>query len=483
MEHSNNDLLVESFLQTANKKRDKNAFLKDGRVITFGESERMLARIASGLKDVGVSHGDRVILCSENSVELAVAYYAVHCVGAVAVPVNPDASESSLTKILEDCDPHLLIVGSGCEGLNEQVTLKELSTEPNIEKKVLDPDCNPEDAADILYTTGTTGKQKGVVLSHKNIYAAATNINKVVENSPNDLELVPIPLSHSFGLGRLRCMAQTGNTMQLVSGARNVPLILKNLLEKKATGLSLVPIGFDILREMTGDKLGEASEHLRYIEIGSAPMKPSTRKWLTETLPNTRIYHHYGLTEASRTAFTKYHHGERAADVAGRPSPAAEVRVIDDDGDLLPRGEVGELVVNGDMVMEGYWKKPSLNEEVFTEHGLKTGDIGFINEKSQIELVGRKDTIVKVRGRKVSLRKIEKKANTFDGVKESVCRVSKNDGGKSMLEVEVVEDKPIDKKGLKNFLRDELESFEVPERVVKVGGIPKTESGKIIRNK
>ena len=147
------------------------------------------------------------------------------------------------------------------------------------------PECRPDAVADLLYTTGTTGRKKGVVLTQASILATAQNISAFIGNGPDDVEVVPLPLSHSFGVGRLRCLAVTGNTLVLEPGVGSGAPLLKRILDTRATGLAMVPAGFDILRRVTGSVLGQAREHLRYIEIGSATMKPETRQWLMDLLP------------------------------------------------------------------------------------------------------------------------------------------------------------------------------------------------------
>src|SRR5208337_533943 len=153
-------------------------------------------------------------------------------------------------------------------------------------------------------------------------------------------------------------------------------LVVKRILETRATGLALVPAGFDIIRRMTGEALGQARGHLRYIEIGSAAMKPETRRWLMELLPHTRICHHYGLTEASRAAFIEYHGDAHKLGSVGKAAPNVEILICNEQGNRLPTGETGEVVVRGRMVMKAYWNQPELTRQTFCNEGLKTGDIG-----------------------------------------------------------------------------------------------------------
>ena len=326
------------------------------------------------------------MLCAPNSPELAIAYFAVHAAGGVAVLLDADVPAESLAWIAEDAEARLALVGgkSTCRRRSPTLTAwcgegsevgEQRSESRGQRSEVADPTLEigfptsdlrlptSDSAADLIYTTGTTGRKKGVLLTHRSIAQAALNINAFVGTCRDDLEVMPLPLSHSFGLGRLRAMALAGHCLLLLPGMRNPATVLKQLLDAKATGLALVPAGFDLILRMTRDRLGDAREHLRYIEIGSAAMRPETRQKLLDLLPRTRICHHYGLTEASRAAFLEYHADHDHLASIGRPSPNVEMAVRDDEGHDLTDGQEGEICVRGGMVMQQYWKQPELTRD------------------------------------------------------------------------------------------------------------------------
>ena len=287
-------------------------------------------------------------------------------------------------------------------------------------RPLFSPRAQLADAADLLYTTGTTGRRKGVVLSHENIAAAAININAFIGTTAEDGEIVPLPLAHSFGLGRLRVMALVGHTLTLLPGMRNPAAVLKRLLDERASGLAMVPAGFDLILRMTRDRLGDARDHLRYIEIGSAAMPPATREKLAQLLPGTRICHHYGLTEASRAAFLEYHADREHLASIGQPSPNVEMAVRDDEGRDVPDGREGQIVVRGQMVMQQYWKQPELTRQVFRDGWLFTGDRGRRNADGYYyHVTGRQSDIVNVGGLKVNPEEVEEALNAHPAGRRS----------------------------------------------------------------
>jgi len=262
------------------------------------------------------------------------------------------------------------------------------------------------------------------------------------------------------------------------SGAR----VVKCILDTRATGLALVPAGFDILRRMTGDVLGQAREHLRYIEIGSAPMKPETRQWLTQLLPHTRICHHYGLTEASRAAFTEYHGDAHKPGTAGRAAPNVQIVVCDEAGRELPAGEAGEVVVRGGMVMREYWKQPELTRQTLCAAGLKTGDIGYLDADGYLYLLGRRNDMINVGGRKVAPDEIEELLCQLEGVRDAGCVGEPDELLGECVKAYVVADRDIGRTEVVQFLRPRVEECKIPQAVERIDCIPRTASGKIQRH-
>lgn len=437
---------------------------------------------AARLRSFGVRSGDRVLICGNNTLAIPVLYFAIHALEAVAVPLPPDSPERTLAFLAEDADIRLAVTEKTAAGIHCAVITPLAATEYSECEEQVTPAFRPEVVADLLYTTGTTGRKKGVVLTQSNILSAARNITEFLGTGPDDIEVVPLPLSHSFGLGRLRCLALSGHTLVLEAGVGNGASVVKKILDVRATGLAMVPAGFDIMKRITGDSLGSAQGHLRYIEIGSAPMKRETRDWLTNLLPRTRICHHYGLTEASRAAFTEYHADAHKTGSAGRATPNVQLMACDETGRRLPSGEVGEIVVRGGMVMREYWNQPELTRETFCTEGMKTGDIGYIDADGYLFLLGRRGDVINVGGRKVSPDEVETLLCEISGVQDAGCVGVPDELLGESVKAYLVADREIGRAEVTAFLRARLEEFKIPLAIERVAHIPRTHSGKMQRH-
>lgn len=475
------ETLLAHLLTIAKNHPERIALRFGAEAVTYEEFRVRILTTATRLRALGVSEGDRVLICASNTPSVPILYFAVHALGAIAAPVSPDTPESVLVALAMDAEAKLAVVEKTVNGVPCAVVSPAAVTAWTAGDEEIQPLCRSDAIADLLYTTGTTGRKKGVVLTQTNVLAAARNITAFVGNGPEDVEVVPLPLSHSFGLGRLRSLAVTGHTLVLEPGVGTGAPVLKRILDTRATGLALVPAGFDILRRVTGDVLGQAREHLRYIEIGSALMKPETGHWLTKLLPHTRICHHYGLTEASRAAFIEYHGDAHKLGTVGRAAPNVEIVICDEQGRRLPPGETGEVVVRGGMVMREYWKQPELTRQAFCAEGLKTGDIGFLDTDGYLNLLGRRGDLINVGGRKVAPDEIEDLLCQLKGVRDAGCVGVPDELLGECVKAYLVADREICRAEVVAFLRPRLEEWKIPQTVERIACIPRTNSGKIQR--
>ena len=486
--------LIESLLAHADALPGRPAIVTAEETVAYGEFARRILSAAARIARVIGGRGERVVLCGPNSSHLAAAYFAVHAAGGVAVLLDADAPADAVRAAAEDSEARLLLL-AGTRGAGVSPASAAGTAAPQVEdladvsrldesRPLASPRANLAEPADLLYTTGTTGRRKGVLLTHENIAQAAVNINAFVGTLADDREAMPLPLAHSFGLGRLRVMALAGHCLLLMPGMRNPALFLKQVLDARATGLALVPAGFDLILRMTRERLGDARGHLRYVEIGSAAMPPGTRAKLVELLPATRICHHYGLTEASRAAFLEYHADRAHESAIGRPSPNVEMAVRDDQGHDLPDGQQGQLVVRGRMVMQQYWKQPELTREVVRDGWLHTGDRGWRDAEGYYHLTGRQSDVVNVAGRKVDPEEVEQALNAHPAVVESACIGAADPQGIAgeCLKAFVVLRSDVRDEQLIDWLRQRLEEYKVPRIWQRVERIAKTPSGKIQRH-
>lgn len=483
-------IIVRELLNNAVKHPKKTAIIADGEEFSYEWLGRRVIATACFLKEHGVKKGERVMFGAVKSVDFALMYFGSHAAAAVAQPVNMKLSSEKLEYIFNQSEPALLWYPEdklSAEFQAKSFSLQKIENYLPEDIRSFKVDVTEEDTADLLFTTGTTGNPKGVELTHLNITAGAVNTNEFIGNTAGDREIVPLPLFHAFGLRRLRTNMLLGGSVVMIDGFMRPDLIFEGFEKWNATGMCMVPAGYGVIRKLTGEKLGLYKDQLKYIEFGSSPMKMEDKKQICELLPNTRICMHYGLTEAAANIFIEFHESYNKLNSLGKPSPNIQIRIGDEQGNALDTGEEGEILVNGDVLMKGYWKDGARTDATFVQGWLRTGDIGYKDEENYIFLKGRKDDIINIGGKKVSPQEVEKVLNALPGVEESAC-ISIDDPsgirGKVIKAFIVSKNKEdFDVPGLRNALRELLEAYKIPEVFEWISRLPKTASGKLQRDK
>ena len=483
----NNQTIVSQILKNA-KLNPKKLALTSGVNITkknmlYEELAKKIIGASQYLIEKNIKQGNKVVISAEQSFSFIIGYFATHLVGAIAVPVDPQLTKSQLNYIIKICKPKIVFLQEK-KAINKRsliLPLKNLFNNNKILKKKIKIKKN--DIADILFTSGTTGDPKGVILTHQNILESAKNINSFIKNTANDLELIPSPLNHSFGLARLRCNFLAGSSIALAEGFLLPAKIFRQLKETKATGISFVPAGGAILLKFGEKELAKYKDQIKYIEIGSSSMPLEHKKKLMKLLPKTRICMHYGSTEASRSCFMEFHKDNKYLDSVGKITPGLKIKIINKDGNICSNNQIGELLIKGKAVCKRYISsKIPMNAEWY-----KTGDYGYINNKKYIFLVGRKKEMINIGGKKVSPLEIEKIINILPMIKECACVGIYN---KNFISGEIIKAFVVKKKishhindyTLISHMRKYLEPFKIPSKIIWLRKLPKTKLGKIKRD-
>jgi long-chain acyl-CoA synthetase len=369
------------------------------------------------MQQIGLHKGDRIILSAHKDIEYIYLYFASHILGVVNVIVDAESNEERLQYIEKK------VVPAFCFGYTSSSTksflfdeLKLGNVEPLVEFK---DNISTDDIAEILFTTGTTGAPKGVCLSYSEIYSSASNINEYIGNKSDDVELLGLPICHSFGLGRIRCALIKGATIVILPSFANVRQYLKAIEQYNITGFGVVPAAWAYIRKMSGTRIAKYANQIRYIEIGSAAMPLETKKEMLEMFPNTRICMHYGLTEASRNCFIEFHDVEYLASIGKPVCDKVDVRIFGKDGEIMRVNEPGELCVKGNMVLSRYLDDFD-NQNAFYGDYFRTGDCGYMDADGYLYLIGREKELINVGGKKVSPMEVEDAIMSL-GVGDCVC--------------------------------------------------------------
>lgn len=459
---------------------DKTAVISGDLNISYAELWDRIVRSASCFSgNSAIKKGDRIILSASKSVDFIYNYFGAHLAGLICVPIDPETNSTRLQRIVESANPSLIIGELRNRGSYKVQSFSDFEQGDLCEYHFP----NENDIADLLFTTGTTGLPKGVCLSFSNQKAAADNINTFIGNTIDDVELLALPISHSFGLGRLRCVLSKGATLVMLGSFASMKKFFGEMDRCKVTGFGMVPASWSYILKMSGERIGNYSEQLKYIEIGSAFMPAENKNKLMSLLPTTRICMHYGLTEASRSAFISFHDDERHLDSVGKPSPNTSIAIFDEQGTNVPNGIQGEICVKGGHVCSGYWgQSVTAFRSDFNGDYFKTGDWGYIDDEGYIHMISRKKEIINVGGKKVSPIEVEEALDTIDGINESACIGVHDDVLGEVVKAFVVgTTTENDDTDIKKKMSALLENYKIPTYIEHVASIPKTSSGKIQR--
>ena len=446
--------------------------------------ERCLLAATNVKQKYGLQKGDRIILSASANIDFIYAYFGIHMAGGVCVPIDPDTNETRFDLIKQSTKPVCTMGTLHKVERTPTIPLNDVLTPCDLDP-YQQPD--PEQIADVLFTTGTTGAPKGVALNHCNLSAAALNINTFIKNTADDVELLALPVSHSFGLGRMRCVLSKGGSLVLLGTFASMKKFFGQMEQFRCTGFSMVPAGWGYIKKMSGRKIGQFADQLRYIEIGSSFMSVEDKELLCELLPNTRICMHYGLTEASRSAFMEFHSEHDKLNTVGKASPNVDVKIFDAEGEEQPVGAEGEVCVKGKHVTCSYWNEtPERFAKDFFNGYFRTGDGGYLDEDGYIHLKSRIKEMINVGGKKVSPMEVEDILNTIPGIEDSACvAMSDPEGvmGELVKAFVVCKDENLSDAAIIEALKPMLEVYKLPAAIERVDAIPKTASGKVQRLK
>ena len=460
---------------------DKVALISGDTEITYSQLWDYCLCAAEKLKqDYHLKKGDRVILSAAGNIEFVYAYFGVHIAGGICVPIDPDTNQTRFEDIEKSTTP-VCVMGLLHNVKKETIPFTDVVNGTSKATYIV-----PEQSqvADILFTTGTTGAPKGVALSYNNLSAAARNINAYIGNTNSDVELLALPVSHSFGLGRLRCSLSKGATVVMLGTFANVKKFFKEMARCQVTMFAMVPASWGFIKKMSGKYIGKFADQLKFIEIGSSFMPVEDKELLMSLLPKTRICMHYGSTEASRSAFMEFHTYKDNLLSIGKASPNVEIKIFTSQGTPAALGEEGEVCVKGEHVTCSYWNEtPERFASDFYDGYFRTGDCGTMDAEGNIYLKSRIKEMINVGGKKVSPMEVEDILNTIPGIKESAC-IGIPDPGIVLGEVVkafIVADDNLSDEEIMQQLRPQLEVYKLPVEIERINAIPKTGSGKIQR--
>ncbi|MCH5284463.1 MAG: AMP-binding protein [Akkermansiaceae bacterium] len=471
--------IVQTIFERAAEQPAKTAIIFENEALTYHQLITGIRRAVTYLQQAGVKRGDVVALYAEKTRNFFFCYFGAHLMEAAVLNLDPAIKTERRDFIFEQTKP-VLALG---EGPGSSATFASLNLD-TLEPASEIPYPSLEGVAEIMFTTGTTGSPKGVVLTHGNIAASASHINTFIGTHSGDIDAVALPVCHSFGIGRSRCVLAVGGTIVMTAPFSNAQKLLNTLRDYRVTGLSMVPAAWNYLQHVSGDLLATYAPHLRYIEIGGAPMQPEVRRHLMQLFPHTRVCIYYGLTEASRSTFMECNSESEHLDTVGRAAHGVEVMVCREDGTPCAAGEAGEICIRGRHVMRGYLH--DTGSQTYRGDFFRSGDWGTMDEHGYVRICSRMKDMINVGGKKVSPEEVETVLNSIPGIADSACVAADDPQGilgevvKAILVPQEGVSRPSDASILAEVDR-RLEHYKVPVFLEWRSALVRTESGKLQR--
>ena len=467
-----------------------------GTCYRFGDVDGISARLANALAGLGVKPGDRVAVQADKSPEALFLYLGCLRAGAAYLPLNTAYTEAELQYFLTDAEPALFVCRPRDEaagaalcasaGVPNCHTLGAAGEGSLMPLAAVQPDAfddvprGPDDLAAILYTSGTTGRSKGAMLTHANLSSNAHALIETWRFSAADVLLHALPVFHTHGLFVASNIALMSGASMLFLPKFDADEVFRLL--PRATVMMGVPTFY--VRLLADPRLThEAAQGMRLFISGSAPLLAETFRQFRERTGQV-ILERYGMTETSMNTSNPYE-GERLAGTVGFPLPGVEVRVVEPEtGAVLEAGGIGMIEVRGPNVFKGYWRMPEKTKTEFREDGFFiTGDLGLIDARGYVHIVGRGKDLVISGGYNVYPKEVESEIDAIEGVAESaVIGVPHPDFGEGVVAAVVKTEAGLTEADIMELLKKRLANYKLPKRIVFVQDLPRNTMGKVQKN-
>jgi long-chain acyl-CoA synthetase len=473
---------------------DRPAILEEARQISYLEFNQESNRVATALIKLGIQNGDHVALCAPNSYRWLALYFGVLKAGAIAVTLPFTLTKGELTRLLDDARPKILFTVDEKLGdlgdrqdrlymekvisLGGDIPYERLVEMGSPSFKALD--LHRKNTAAILYTGGTTGIPKGVMLTHENIKASAHNVCHFERSNQEDRALCFLPPNHVFAqMHIMNSMVYAGSSL-VIQPSFDLDNVMGAIRRYRVTKFYAVPTIY--FRFLQMDDLKEKLGSVSYCFSAAASMPAETvREWKSRTHLN--IYESYGMTETA-SMVTYNHYIRHVVGSVGTPVNIVDVQIRDLQGNALGPREEGEICICGPNVMKGYLNNPDETQAVFWGDWLRSGDIGVFDEDGYLYIIDRIKDMIITGGENVYPREIEEVLYKRPEVGEcSVIGLPDREYGERVTACIVFKQKgqQLDPMELKSFLKTHLASFKVPKDFVILDELPKGSTGKILK--
>lgn len=481
------DSIVSAVAKFAEERPDRAAVIANDNEISYAQLWKEIQGFAKYINSFGFEKGSRIIVKSDSDIWFAVTCFAIQLTGNVHVPLEKTIGVKGIEDVASQLSAAMVISNTDAQGDFVSVDsdkVREIG-EGNYEDGLTFDFPTKEMTCDILFTTGTTGKSKGVVISHRAVVAVSENVQYGAEIIDDNVYLVPAPINHASAIRKLYVSMLTGTTVVLLDGFKDIRKFYSYIEKYKVTSILMPPAAVRMLLLLSKKELAKYSGQLHHIHTGSAAFPEADKELLCSILPDTRLYFAYGSSEAGCVSMFDYSQHKGLISCVGKPNKNANIFIVDDNRNEIESSSSnqGLIAISGGMTMTEYFEEPELTKEVLVDGVVYTNDMGYIDENGFIYMVGRRGDVISIGGLKIAPTEVENVVLRFPGIAECACFAIEDRMGGCVPKLNIVEEKgaDVDINELKKHMASYLEAFKVPKLIAKVDEIPKTANGKIDR--
>lgn len=483
--------------RNARKYPMSEAVVCQGRRVTYRDLDEQVTRLSHALLEQGVWQGDKVIIFMPNVVEFVVSYFAIQRIGAIVVPVNAKFTLQEVEYVAQHADAKAILVHEAIFAAVENITIVPLKIKTGQEKagwlnyetliqhassQTIDCQLNEDDVSTILYTSGTTGKPKGVLFSYRNILTVAQMIAIEMEVKPESRILLMMPLTHSAPLHLFLMAGVLVGSTNILTPTFTPDLMIDSIEQERTTHFFGAPVAYLLTAQMPRLQTADLSS-MKWWVYGGAPLSQNEIRFIQKAFRTDHVTCVYGLTEAGPNGSILFgeEHVTKAGSIGRRAPLGAELRIINDNGEDVSVGDVGEIVLFGEGNMLGYYKDDVATKDAFIDGWLKTGDLARIDEDGYFWIVDRKKDVIFSGGVNIYPKEIEDRMLSYEGIFEvAVIGVPHPEWGETVKAVYAAKTET-DEDELKAYLEEHLAKYKIPRIFERVKALPRNASGKILK--
>jgi len=437
----------------------------------------------------GIKANERIVVEADHTLPYVYFWYGIQLLGATFVPVEKGIPSARILEIARELDAAAVVTLTTREDCEEAWSLQHMMPEIlSTEDSFVPTDVDPEYLSEILFTTGTTGKSKGVMVSYANQVNIALAGIETTKIQPDNVWLIPTPMNHAAGLRKVHIALAVGSTISLLEGFKNFKKFFKTINDHKVTSLYLPPSAIHLLLAIASKNLAALSGQLRFIYSSSAAYPETDKEKMRKLMPDVYMYNCFGSSEVGVACTDEFcvSGGSQYAGSVGKPNSLSEIVILDEDGNEIKDSsptKPGLVAIRSKSVTKGYWNEPEQTAKAFRDGMLIMSDLGYFAENGELILVGRANDTINFGGMKVAPLEVEEVAMRAECVDECLLIPVVKGGTVSAMKLLVVlkEGKDLDEPEIRKLITDNLEAYKLPKQITVIDKIIRTFNGKIDR--